>query len=280
VQGSPEIWPSSSDESPAYAFTELAEKRYAEPSFDGDSLHFVAIDHWHNFVAFESMLAADGPWVTRMDFPFGQSRKFIENIGWPQTWSACVQHVGTMTKAEFRTMLDDYKRHRPSGDKQHKRTCDARARSQSPQTQYGVPVALMFFEGAPRLLSSGAHLPHHEVKGDLARTVVEAYPGLAARTLIGSRSYKNDSRKKQTPDRALARRDILALLCGPRGREHYGFTVDAPSALADDPGGDELDALLCAVQAAWATSIGLPSFGAPPDLDPLEGWIADPTLLD
>ena len=30
----------------------------------------------------------------------------------------------------------------------------------------------------------------------------------------------------------------------------YGFQVSAPPVLADDPGADALDALLCAIQAA------------------------------
>ena len=44
-------------------------------------------------------------------------------------------------------------------------------------------------------------------------------------------------------------------------------------ALAADGSGDRLDAVLCLVQAAWAEREGPPSWGLPPDLDPLEGWI-------
>ena len=46
--------------------------------------------------------------------------------------------------------------------------------------------------------------------------------------------------------------------------------------LLDDPRGDDLDAVLCLVQAAWglrrADSAG-PGYGLPVDIDPLEGWI-------
>jgi hypothetical protein len=49
--------------------------------------------------------------------------------------------------------------------------------------------------------------------------------------------------------------------------------------LADDPGADHLDALLCAVQAAWAWRCRDAGYGLPADLDPLEGWITDPALL-
>ena len=46
-------------------------------------------------------------------------------------------------------------------------------------------------------------------------------------------------------------------------------------ALADDPSGDVLDAVLCLLQAAWALqrhTTGHPCYGLPP-FDPLEGWI-------
>jgi hypothetical protein len=46
--------------------------------------------------------------------------------------------------------------------------------------------------------------------------------------------------------------------------------------LADDPQADTLDALLCAVQAAWAWTHRERGFGMPEDCDRLEGWIADP----
>lgn len=56
----------------------------------------------------------------------------------------------------------------------------------------------------------------------------------------------------------------------------YGVTIDASMKLADDPKADGLDALLCAVQAAWAWRQREHQFGMPADCDPLEGWIADP----
>ncbi|MES9967114.1 MAG: hypothetical protein ABW074_07580, partial [Sedimenticola sp.] len=49
-------------------------------------------------------------------------------------------------------------------------------------------------------------------------------------------------------------------------------------SLVDDPKGDGLDALLCAVQAAWAWSRRDRGYGIPDDVDRLEGWITDPAL--
>jgi len=60
----------------------------------------------------------------------------------------------------------------------------------------------------------------------------------------------------------------------------YGLRVEAARTLADDPTGDQLDALLCAVQAAWAWTMREFHYGAPRDADALEGWIADPSLRE
>lgn len=246
---------------------------------DGTVLAFEELRHLHDFTEFEALLATPGSWIAGIDFPFGQPRRLVENLGWPENWAGFVSEVASLDRAGFRNLLEDYKRDRDAGDKHHKRACDLLTGSQSPQTLFGTPVALMFYEGAPRLLEAGVHLPYHH-EGDVSRVVVEAYPGVAARQLIGRTGYKNDSRGKQTREQHRARRELLARLTGDRGRATYGFSVAAPAGLADDPGADDLDALVCAVQAAWGLSQADGRYGAPPNLDRLEGWISDPALID
>jgi hypothetical protein len=133
----------------------------------------------------------------------------------------------------------------------------------------------MFFEGAPRLRAAGVTIPGLQV-GDPERIVVEAYPGGLARALIGRRSYKQDTRSKQTAAQAAARRNLLKNVTGDALQPLYGLSVEAPAELAEDPSGDQLDALLCAIQAAWAWTRRDQGFGLPEHVDPLEGWIADP----
>ena len=249
----------------------------ARAILDQNTLRFDDLVRWQDFEVFETALESPGPWIAGMDFPFGQARRFIENTGGPSSWADYVGLVATLDRNSFRQTLEDYKRHRSAGDKHHRRTCDVLSRSQSPQTLYGTPVGLMFFEGAPRLLRAGVHLPYHH-DGDPTRVVVEAYPGIVARQLIGSRRYKSDTRNGQTDGQRRARTDIWRLLTGAKGRELYGLSIDAPPELTDDPGADDLDALLCAVQAAWGWSRRSLGYGAPPDLDRLEGWICDPAL--
>ncbi len=109
--------------------------------------------------------------------------------------------------------------------------------------------------------------------GDSQRVALEAYPGLLARELIGNRSYKSDDRAKQTPERLIARKDLLAAL--EQGRSRLGLRLKlSPAqheALAEDASGDRLDAVLCLLQSAWAA--GQPGWGRPAAVDPLEGWI-------
>ena len=143
-----------------------------------------------------------------LDFPFGQSRRFIENIGLPQDWESYVLRAASLGRRGFREELTTYRTPRPKGDKEHRRQADVAAGSISPQKLYGVPVGLMFFEGAPRLIGANVTIPLLRT-GDPDRVVVEAYPGVLARSLIGRRSYKNDTRKKQTADQLSARREIF-----------------------------------------------------------------------
>jgi hypothetical protein len=247
-------------------------------TFDGHALRAGALEEWPDFSGFEETLRRPGPWIAGMDFSFGQSRKFIETIGWPTDWHRYVSHTRSLGRADFRDALNSYRQSRPKGDKEHRRQTDIAAGSVSPQKLYGVPVALMFFEGAPRLVQSGVTIPHLQA-GDPSRVVVEAYPGVLARRVINGRSYKQDSKKKQTPEQRTARYDLLKGLSEEGIEDLYGIKIDAPDILCEDPRGDHLDALLCAIQAAWAWWCREKGYGAPASVDPLEGWIADPNLL-
>jgi hypothetical protein len=160
------------------------------------------------FDGFEAALRRPGPWIAGIDFPFGQARKFIKTIGWPRTWQGYVDHVSSMDRKEFRSALDNHRANRPAGDKEHRRVCDSAAGSISPQKLYGTPVGLMFFEGTPRLRKAGVTIPGLQ-QGDPDRIVVDVYPGVLARTMIGRRPYKQDTRKKQTKGQYEARKELL-----------------------------------------------------------------------
>ena len=230
-------------------------------TFDDCALSACAQDEWHDFSEFERALHHPGPWIAGIDFPFGQSRKFIETVGWPADWHGYVAHAQSLGRKGFRDALNTYRDERPSREKEHLRQTDKAVGSVSPQKLYGVPVGLMFFKGAPRLVAAGVTIPHLQ-DGDPERIVVEAYPGVLAREIIGRRSYKQDTKKKQNEDQLAARRDLLAALSRGVAHDHYGFKISAPDALYDDPCGDHLNSLLCVIQAAWAWRNRNNRFGA------------------
>ena len=246
-----------------------------ECTLEGDTLIAGSLTAWADFAGFEAALHRAGPWIAGIDFPFGQARRFIETIGWPQSWQGYVEHAASLGKAGYEDTLESYAKARPAGDKHHFRIDDKRANSQSPQKLHFVPVGKMFFQGAPRLIKAGVTIPGLQV-GDPQRIVVEAYPGVLARYLIGNRPYKAETRKSQTAAKHEARRAILQAIEAGKLNSHYGLAVTAPASLASDPTGDELDALLCAIQAAWAYTKRDENYGMPEGTDPLEGWIADP----
>ena len=235
-----------------------------------------------DFAGFEAVLASNGPWIAGIDFPFGQARKLVENIDWPDTWEGYVRAVDELGKEGFEAALGSYRAPRAVGDKQHLRTIDALADSRSPMMLAGVPVGKMFFQGAPRLLRSGCSIVPVRPTDD-SRVVIEAYPALVARRWAGRRGYKSDDKKKQNREKEDARRDIVAGLRSPEFSSIYGFSIALEEDLAKqfilDPSADKLDSLLSAVQAAWAYDRRNAGYGVPPDCDVLEGWIPDPSMV-
>lgn len=255
---------------------------YAQCRLQEDCLFLESLGCLASFDEFETFLSQPGLWIAGMDFPFGQPRRLIENIGWPQTWKDYVSLVSRMTRLQFVDVLTKYCRDRKKGDKHHLRQTDRLANARSPMMLYRVPVGKMFFEGATRLLNSGVGVQPCYERAD-PRIVVEAYPAMVARRWIGNRSYKNDAAKGQTLTRQAAREEILHGLYSTDVKSHFGFAVhfndEHAHAFTSDGSGDQLDALFCAIQAGWAYLQRDQNFGIPIDCDPLEGWIVDPLLL-
>ena len=224
--------------------------------------------------AFETLLKEPGPWLGAFDFPFGLPRAFVQAQGLGTTTAEVMAALQRRcpTRMAFRACVDAWGNGRPAGQRLLHRACDTAmpgVTSTSPlQTRY-VPVGFMYYEGLSRLLAAGASLPGLHV-GDAARQAIEGYPALLAHELVGARSYKN----RDAADRLIARKDIVERL--EQGRTRLGLRVRMShaqrEALVADAGGDRLDALLCLVQAAWASM--QPGLGLPAGMDVVEGWIA------
>lgn len=234
-----------------------------------DVLLVEEIEKLESFEAFEAFLQRPGPWIGGFDLPFSLPRELVRDLGWPASWEALVGHCASLTRMQFRTALDGYRASRPVGNKYAHRATDLPAGSSSPMKLVNPPVALMFHEGARRLLAAGVDIPHL-LKKNTSRVALEAYPGLLVRKQLGIReSYKADAKGEQTPARKAVRQRIIDAL---RAGNPLGISISMNfKDPLEDGSGDLLDAVICAVQAAWAAK--RPRYGLPEDVPSGEGWI-------
>lgn len=245
----------------------------------GTRLELQEIRMLESFTTFEEFLNPEGEWLCGIDAPFSQPRRLLEDLELPLFWSGYVSAFAEMKREAFVNLLNAYREKQPIGQKEHLRTVDKLAKSISPMKLYGVPVGKMFFELAPRLLETPLNIPVLRPTSD-RRTVLEVYPSLVARALIGKQSYKNDTKKQQTKEKLEARALLVERLESSKLHTLYGVTLTLMKKqkmlLLNDSKGDVLDACLAAIQTAWAYR--QEHFGFPNGVDRLEGWIADPSL--
>jgi hypothetical protein len=237
----------------------------------------------HTLSDFADWLQQTQAWVGGFDLPFGLPRELVQTLGWPTDWQACMQHFAALSRAEIRETFKAFCDARPVGGKFAHRATDAPAGSSPSMKWVNPPVAYMLHAGVPLLIQARVSLPRLHTPSpsrqahEGLRIALEAYPGLLARELIGNTSYKSDDKAKQTPERLIARKQLLQAL--ELGQTRLGLRLKLTHAqhdtLVDDATGDSLDAVLCMVQAAWAQIqhvAGDAHFGLPA-CDPLEGWI-------
>jgi hypothetical protein len=229
------------------------------------------LDSLHGF---DKWLRHDRRWLGAFDFPFGLPRELVNHLGWPTQWLESMNHYASLSRLEIRNTFAAFCDARPIGKKFAYRATD-RPSGASPSMKWvNPPVAFMLHAGIPRLVAAGVHIPGLH-PGDTRRSALEGYPGMLAREILGNRSYKSDDRARQTPERLIARKDLITAL--EHGQTRLGLRLKVSHAqrdtLVDDASGDSLDAVLCLMQAAWAAQQGAPGYGLPADMDALEGWI-------
>ncbi len=238
----------------------------------GAVVKLVRVEEHVQFDGFAAWLRTPGPWLGAFDFPFGLPRELVVTLGWPTDWLPLMRHYAALSREQIRATFAAFCDARPVGGKFAHRACDLPAGSSPSMKWVNPPVAYMLHAGVPLLIDAGVDLPGLH-PGDAGRVALEAYPGLLARELIGQRSYKSDEKARQTPERLIARKDLLEAL--EQGRTRLGLrlrlTHAQRDALVADASGDRLDAVLCLLQAGWAA--GEPNHGLPAKVDPIEGWI-------
>lgn len=227
-----------------------------------------------SLAAFEALLARPGPWLGAFDLPFGLPREFVDHMGWPCDWPACIRTYAAHPRAALRAAFKAFCAMRPVGSKFAHRATDVPAGSSPSMKWVNPPVAWMLHAGAIRLLEAGVTLPGLFC-GDPSRIALEAYPGMIARRFAQA-SYKSDVRAGQTPARRAARAAILGALCTGAAAVPC-VAADVPANLHEeilaDGMGDRLDATICLAQAGWALQRAAVRYGLPERIDPLEGWI-------
>jgi hypothetical protein len=232
---------------------------------------------------FADWLGQPGDWLGAFDFPFGLPRELVRHLGWPLQWEACIRHYAGLSREQIRDTFAAFCDARPAGAKFAHRATDGPAGASPSMKWVNPPVAYMLHAGVPLLLQAGVHLPglhpgdpqDADASGQPRRVALEGYPGLLAREVLGQRSYKSDERARQTPERLIARKDLVTAL--EHGQTRLGLRLKLThaqrDAVIDDASGDSLDAVLCLLQAAWGWGQGAPRYGLPETMDALEGWI-------
>lgn len=235
--------------------------------------------------AFSAWLHAPQSWVGGFDLPFGLPRELVQTLGWPTEWEPCIRHYAALERSEIRDCFASFCNARPVGGKFAHRATDLPAGSSPSMKWVNPPVAFMLHAGVPRLLDAGVYLPGLQGEPSLPlagrsihKVALEAYPGLLAREVLGLRSYKSDDAAKQNADRLIARKDLVTALEMGRTRLQLRLKLSHAQrdAVIEDASGDALDAVLCLLQAAWGWQQhcnGVPRYGLPSGMDPLEGWI-------
>jgi hypothetical protein len=240
---------------------------------DGARVTLDGFQRFATLAAFGAWLQGPRRWIGGFDLPFGLPRELVEQLGWPLQWRACIEHYAALPRALVRDTFAAFCAARPAGAKFAHRACDRPAGSSPSMKWVNPPVAYMLHAGVPLLLAAGVAVPAHAHGADAQRVALEAYPGLLAREIVGARSYKSDDAARHTDERLWARIAIVDAL--EEGRTRLGLSLLLNTAqhdvLLDDASGDALDAVLCLMQAAWASLRA--DHGLPAAVDPLEGWI-------
>ena len=195
-------------------------------------------------------------WIARaqaFDLPFGLPREPVQALGWPLQWLPLMQHYSSLSRADVHDAFAAFCAARPAGSKFARRACDGPAGSSPSMKWVNPPVAYVLHAGVPLLIRSGVDLPGLH-PGDAMRVALEGYPGLLTREVLGIRSYKSDTRAKQTSERLIARKDLIDALEQGLTRLQLRLRLSRAQrhGLVADASGDHLDAVLCMLQSAWA----------------------------
>lgn len=242
--------------------------------FNDDTLQLTEISELTSLADFAVFLSQEGVWLAGIDAPFGLPRVFLETHNF-ESWQAYASAFASVDKTVFIDTLNTFKNDGPKGCKLPLRQTDRQAHSTSPLKTSFVPVGRMFYQLMIILHQEPHNIPLLRPSSD-PRTLLETYPALVARTLIGKASYKRE--KNETSLQRDNRKRLLEALLEKLPDSAYSLQLELSTTqqekLLRDAKGDAIDALMCAVQGAWGYI--QPGYSIPLGADALEGWIIDP----
>ena len=189
-------------------------------SMSGGCLKLSKLEHIESLEIFAQWLQKPLNWVGGFDFPFGLPRELVETLGWPTQWEDCIHHFSALSREQIRVTFAEFCDSRPLGAKFAHRATDRYSGSSPSMKWVNPPVAYMLHAGVPLLVAAGVRLVglyagdplDIDAQGQARRIALEAYPGLLAREVLGTRSYKSDDKARQTPERLIARKDLITAL--------------------------------------------------------------------
>ena len=233
--------------------------------FRGDHLEVVALEPIHSHNEFGSWFRGLREGIVGIDAPFGLPIVFAEhlqqqaNLSSSSTWESTARLVSDYEPRAYELMIKRYRDARDSGKKEPLRPTDKIHRGASPIKMFNPPVGKMHLRLIPHLFASNHSIWPMRLT-DSSVLVVEVYPGTLARGVLENRSYKND--KAGEPSRELARREILDYLKSPQVEATLGYRLVIDDQFQQkcirDKGGDWIDAVIAAFEAANALANPLP----------------------
>ena len=231
---------------------------------------------------FEKFLKEKGPWFAGINFPLGQPKQFLDKMSLPSGWNNYIKDIQKWKQTGFEKKVKQYLNKLPKGIKAPLRITDIFAGVESPLKTTNNHSLKRFFEGGYCLLKSGASIIPCAPKKD-NRVIIETLPALVARRFKVQENFG----KKLKSDLEHIHKEVIKGLETPEFEHDFVFKLFIDDTLklkcVEDANGFSLDAILSAVQTAWAFKMGKPNYGIPGLQHPSiqsEGWIIDPSLVN
>ena len=103
---------------------------WAEGALRGDLLDVAAVHELTSLEAFRERLAAPGPWVAGLDFPFGLPNELVDGLarrgGWPRDWAGYVGRANDLSRREWASLMRGEAARGATGERYRFRPADRR----------------------------------------------------------------------------------------------------------------------------------------------------------